>query len=229
MGVSGEFRYFGCWSASIARPPKATTDPLSRQIGIISRPRNRSTVWPSSRCDDEAALRPGAAGRTPGEGALTSARRARAARSRGRAARPSRGRCRAPSAAAARASRPPTPAAAGTTPAAASWILSSVSRSTLSVSSPPLASGTVIPNRRATSRTASWNPDLLLQFDELEHVAAGLAPEAVEEALVRVDVERRRLLAVERAESLPRRPGLLQRDVVLHHLDDVRPGRAGRR
>ena len=42
--------------------------------------------------------------------------------------------------------------------AATSWIFSSVSRSTPSLSSRPSASGTVIPNLCASSRTASWNP-----------------------------------------------------------------------
>src|SRR5581483_9636080 len=52
--------------------------------------------------------------------------------------------------------------------------------------------------------------DLLVQFEELEHVAADAAAEAVEEPFVRVDVERRRLLAVKRTEPLQRRPGTLQ-------------------
>ena len=55
MAVSGEFRYFGCWSASIARAPKATTDPESRQMGIISRFRNRSMRVAALALHDEAA------------------------------------------------------------------------------------------------------------------------------------------------------------------------------
>ena len=47
--------------------------------------------------------------------------------------------------------------------------------------------------------------DLLVQLHELDHVAADAAAEAVEEALLAVDVERRRLLAVERAQPLPGR------------------------
>ena len=64
-------------------------------------------------------------------------------------------------------------------------------------------------------------PDLLVQLEELEDVAADAAAEAVEEPLVAVDVERRRLLAVERTEALVGGAGLLQRHVVLDHDDDV--------
>src|SRR5690606_19834150 len=49
------------------------------------------------------------------------------------------------------------------------------------------------------------------QLHELDHVAADAAPEALEQALVRVDVERRRLLLMERTEPLPRRAGLPER------------------
>ena len=64
--------------------------------------------------------------------------------------------------------------------------------------------------------------DLLVQLEELEHVAAGAASEAVEEPLFRMHLKRRRLLGVERAEPLVRRPRALQRDVLLHNLQDVR-------
>jgi hypothetical protein len=60
-----------------------------------------------------------------------------------------------------------------------------------------------------------------VEFEELEHVAADAAAEAVEVALVAVDVERRRLLAVERAEALVGGASLLERDVVLDDDDDV--------
>ena len=63
--------------------------------------------------------------------------------------------------------------------------------------------------------------DLVVQLDELEDVAAGAAAEAVEEPLVAVDVERRRLLAVKRAEPLPRRAAAPQRDALLDDLHDV--------
>ena len=64
--------------------------------------------------------------------------------------------------------------------------------------------------------------DLLVQLEELEHVAAGVAPEAVKKALVGMDVERRRLLVVERAVSLVRRARALERHVLLDHGEDVR-------
>ena len=66
--------------------------------------------------------------------------------------------------------------------------------------------------------------DPFVQLDELDDVAAHAAAEAVEEPLLAVDVERRRLLAVERAQALVRAPGLLQGHVFLDHLDDVRAG-----
>ena len=50
---------------------------------------------------------------------------------------------------------------------------------------------------------------------------ADAAPEAVEEALVAVHVERRRLLAVKRAQPLPRRPAALERHALLDDLHDV--------
>ena len=53
--------------------------------------------------------------------------------------------------------------------------------------------------------------ELLGLADEGDRVPLRPAAEAVVEALVRVDVERRRLLAVERAEPLPGVPRLLQR------------------
>src|SRR5205085_10631553 len=63
--------------------------------------------------------------------------------------------------------------------------------------------------------------DLFVQLEELEHVAADAAPEAVKESLFGIDAERRRLLVVERAEALVLRAGTLQRHVLLHHLKDV--------
>jgi len=63
--------------------------------------------------------------------------------------------------------------------------------------------------------------ELLVQFEELEDVAADAAAEAVEEALVRVHVERRRLFGVERTEALVGGAGLLQGHVLLHHLHDL--------
>jgi hypothetical protein len=63
--------------------------------------------------------------------------------------------------------------------------------------------------------------DLVVQLEELEDVSPDAAAEAVEVALLAVDVERRRLLAVERAQPLVGGAGLLERDVVLDDDDDV--------
>src|SRR5262249_40706398 len=64
--------------------------------------------------------------------------------------------------------------------------------------------------------------DLFVQLEELENVAARLAPEAVKEPFLRIDVKRGRLLRMKRTESLERAAGSLQRDVLLDHLHDVR-------
>ena len=63
--------------------------------------------------------------------------------------------------------------------------------------------------------------DLLLQLDELEHVAAHAAAKAVEEAALAHDVERRRLLAMKRAQALVGVAGLAQRDGVRDDGDNV--------
>ncbi len=57
--------------------------------------------------------------------------------------------------------------------------------------------------------------------DEVEDVAVLLAAEAVKEALVGRHVERRRLLAVERAQTLPVATRLTQLHVLPDHADDV--------
>ena len=81
--------------------------------------------------------------------------------------------------------------------------------------------------RNGQAETARQHPHrfgeahFLVQLDELDHVAADAAAEAVEEALLAVDVERRRLLAVERAQPFPRRAGLPQRHNVPHDRHDV--------
>src|SRR6185503_14322195 len=59
--------------------------------------------------------------------------------------------------------------------------------------------------------------DALVEHDELEHVAALAAAEAVEEGRVLADVEGRCFLLMERAESLPGRAHLAQ----AHLLGDV--------
>src|SRR5437899_4819872 len=56
---------------------------------------------------------------------------------------------------------------------------------------------------------------------EMDHVAAGAAPEAVVQALVAVHGEGGGPLVVKRAETLPRPPRLLQAGVLADDLDDV--------
>ena len=60
-----------------------------------------------------------------------------------------------------------------------------------------------------------------VQLDELDHVTADAAAEALEVALVAVHVERRRLLAMERAQAFVRGSCPAERDALLHHLHDV--------
>ena len=59
-----------------------------------------------------------------------------------------------------------------------------------------------MPNFCASMLDRVEEAELLLQLEELEDVAADAAPEAVKEPLSRIDVERRRLLRVKRAEAL---------------------------
>src|SRR5215213_5515600 len=63
--------------------------------------------------------------------------------------------------------------------------------------------------------------DLFLQLDELEHVAADAAAEAIEEAAFAHDVERWRLLAVKRAQAFIGIAGFTQRDGVRNDGDNV--------
>ncbi len=65
-------------------------------------------------------------------------------------------------------------------------------------------------------------PHLFLELQKLEHIAAHAAAEAVEKSLVAVDVERRRLFRMKRAETLVAGAGFPQRHVLLNDLDDVR-------
>jgi hypothetical protein len=60
-----------------------------------------------------------------------------------------------------------------------------------------------------------------VQLEKLEDVTTDAATEAMKEALVAIDVKRRRLLAVERAEAFICRARLLQRDVILDDDDDI--------
>src|SRR5438132_2435546 len=63
--------------------------------------------------------------------------------------------------------------------------------------------------------------EALREREELEDVAAGAAAEAVKEPLVTIDVERRRLLAMKRAESLVALAGELERRDLRHEVDNV--------
>src|SRR4029079_16759595 len=69
--------------------------------------------------------------------------------------------------------------------------------------------------------------DLLDVLDERDGVARPLAAEAVEEALLTVDGERRRLLAMERAEADPATPHLAQLQVAGDDGDEVGGGLDG--
>src|ERR1043166_9559144 len=64
--------------------------------------------------------------------------------------------------------------------------------------------------------------EALGQREEFEDVAAGAAPEAVEQTLVAIDVKRRRLLATKRAETLVALAGELERRDLADEVDDVR-------
>jgi hypothetical protein len=63
--------------------------------------------------------------------------------------------------------------------------------------------------------------DLLVQLEKFEHVATDAAAKTMKESLVAIDVERRRLLRMERTETFEGRAHLLQRHVVLHNRYDV--------
>ena len=66
--------------------------------------------------------------------------------------------------------------------------------------------------------------DVLVFLDEGEHVAALVAAEAVENLLVRIDVEARRLFLVKRAERGEVRAGLFQRQIRADDIHDVAGG-----
>ena len=63
--------------------------------------------------------------------------------------------------------------------------------------------------------------ELFLQLEKLEDVAADAAAEAVEKAFVAVDVKRRALFGVKRAEALVGGPGFSERHILLHDLQDI--------
>jgi hypothetical protein len=61
-----------------------------------------------------------------------------------------------------------------------------------------------------------------VKLEKLEHVAAQVAAETVEEPLLGIDGEGWRFFRMEGTETFVFRPRALQRDVLLHDLQDVR-------
>ena len=201
------------------------TEPVSRQIGTISRLRNRSTTSPLSRCTISPLCSSSALG-SPASAAAPSARRAPAARS----PRPSCSIVCARDAALGRAAaaRAPPAGAASCSRKYAAAISCTFSSASRSAASRRASSTCLVGLGQRHAELLRQHPhrvleaDLLVQLEELEHVAADAAAEAVEEPLVGIDVERRRLLGVKRAEALVGRARPLQRHVLLHDLHDVR-------
>ncbi len=76
-----------------------------------------------------------------------------------------------------------------------------------------------VPSGEMLDRFGERHP--LGQHQKLEDVAPFATPEAVEETLATVDVERRRLLAMERAEPLVTPAGDFQRRHLGHDLDEI--------
>src|SRR5436190_12005111 len=67
-----------------------------------------------------------------------------------------------------------------------------------------------------------WKREALGHRQEFENVAACAASETVEESLTAIDVKRRRLLAMERAQTLVALARKLQRRDLADEVDDVR-------
>src|ERR1700722_18027345 len=63
--------------------------------------------------------------------------------------------------------------------------------------------------------------DVLVFLDECENIAAFVAAEAMENLLLRIDVETRGLFLVKRAQRSEVRPGALQRDIGANDIHDV--------
>ena len=63
--------------------------------------------------------------------------------------------------------------------------------------------------------------ELFLQLEELEDVAADAAAEAVKKSFVAVDVKRRALFGVKRAEAFVGGARFSERHILLHDLQDV--------
>ena len=78
-----------------------------------------------------------------------------------------------------------------------------------------------MPLRSARMRTASGEFHLLIQHDELEQVAAGLAAEAEKQLALGIDVEGGSFFLMERAETLEAGAGRFQRDVFGNDTSDV--------
>ena len=164
------------------------TDPVSRQIGTISRLRNRSTTSPFVALHDQSALQQ----QRLGEALLQQPRLQAVARHAARNPSPSCSIVSARDAAfgellRAPARRPAPPAARGSTP-----------RRPRAPSAAPRAAPRRAARRRRRPRRLGQRDaellrqhahrvreaDLLVQLEELEHVAADAAAEAVEEPLV---------------------------------------------
>ena len=64
-------------------------------------------------------------------------------------------------------------------------------------------------------------PQLFMKLEELEHVAAHVAAKAVKEPLLLIHMERRSLLGVERTEPLVGLSRALERDILLHDLQNI--------
>ena len=225
MGVSGEFRYFGTWSASIARPPNAITDPVSRQIGTISRLRKPIDHVAVVALNDQAALEQQALR----ESLLRAAVLLQAVARRRVAEAELLDRLRVD---AALGELPPCAGAGG-----AGELLPKEGRGDLVDFEERLAQARV--PLRIVARALGLlrdgdaellrehahgvlEADLLVKLEELEDVAADVAAEAVKEPFSGFDVERRRLLGVERTQALVGRARALQRHVLLDDLHDVR-------
>ena len=64
-------------------------------------------------------------------------------------------------------------------------------------------------------------PQLFMKLEELEHLAAHVAAKAVKEPLLLIHMERRSLLGVERTEPLVGLSRALERDRLLHDLQNI--------
>ena len=225
MGVSWEFLYFGSGRSGGAcpgrggriRPPSATGRPEGSKIGKRTRARKESWARPRRLTKPS----PESDSTCSGSGAPWPARPSRRAPSPGG----SGGRLprRSPGSAGSRAPvrrRARTGAARGTTSTARSMASSSSERRLWSrPASCVLVQGDAGPVGQQAHRVDEV--EVLHGAHEGDGVARRLAAEAVVEALLGVDAERRRLLGVERAEPAPATAHLAQRGVLADQRDDV--------